>query len=444
MKLRGEFEIALVVRRDGHDRAGAVADEDVVGNPDGDALAVDGVDGVAAGEDARFLLGKIGPVEVAFEGGLLTVIVDGGLLFGRGDAVDEGVFRREDHVGHAEEGVGPRGVDAEHVVAGDFGKAGFRSERFPVGEVLEMGSFRLHPVLGGGFFPHNPEIDFGSFAFADPVALEGLDRLGPVERFELVHQPIGVGGDAEHPLAEGNPLDRMAAPFAFAVDDFFIGEDGAEGRAPVDGGFVLIGEAVLVLITADGGFALSADFGGNRQFGNGSAFAGPFHAVGTGPLVVGVVPGVEELEKNPLGPAVVIGVGGGELAVPVVAEAEHFQLTAESADIFLGRDARMGAGFDGVLFGGKAEGVPAHGVEDVLAAHALVTADDVGRRVAFRVSDVEAVAGGVGEHIKHVQLAGCFRGRLVGSGERGVPVPVGLPLGFDAFGVVTRHGGLRV
>ena len=51
-----EVEVALVVRGDGHDRAGAVPHQDVVGDPDRDPLVVHRVDGLAAGEDAVLLL----------------------------------------------------------------------------------------------------------------------------------------------------------------------------------------------------------------------------------------------------------------------------------------------------------------------------------------------------------------------------------------------------
>ena len=54
--LLGERVVALVVGGHGHDRAGAVLHQHVVGDPDRDRLAVDRVDRVAAGEDAVLLL----------------------------------------------------------------------------------------------------------------------------------------------------------------------------------------------------------------------------------------------------------------------------------------------------------------------------------------------------------------------------------------------------
>ena len=52
-----EGEVTGVVRRYGHDRAGAVAHQYVVGDEDGNFFAADRVDGERAGEDAGLLLG---------------------------------------------------------------------------------------------------------------------------------------------------------------------------------------------------------------------------------------------------------------------------------------------------------------------------------------------------------------------------------------------------
>ena len=59
--LLAEFEVALVVRGDGHDGAGAVAHQDEVADPDGDLLAAVRIDGVVAGEEA-FLFDVAGTV----------------------------------------------------------------------------------------------------------------------------------------------------------------------------------------------------------------------------------------------------------------------------------------------------------------------------------------------------------------------------------------------
>ena len=58
-----ELEVTLVMCRYGHDGARAVAEEHVVGDPHGDSLLVDGVDGVATGEDAGLLAALFHPLQ---------------------------------------------------------------------------------------------------------------------------------------------------------------------------------------------------------------------------------------------------------------------------------------------------------------------------------------------------------------------------------------------
>ena len=98
----------------------------------------------------------------------------------------------------------------------------------------------------------------------------------------------------------------------------------------------------------------------------------------------------------------------------------------------------MLAGFDGVFFGGQAEGVEAHRVDDAAALHAGGAADDVGCGVALGVPDMQPVAAGVGEHIERVELFGAWL-RHPRRGERLVLVPIRLPFGLDCGVVVAGH-----
>ena len=58
--------------------------------------------------------------------------------------------------------------------------------------------------------------------------------------------------------------------------------------------------------------------------------------------------------------------------------------------LLIGPDARMSVVLDGGVFGGQAEGIPAHGMEDVEAAHALYAGDDVADGVIAHVPHVHA------------------------------------------------------
>ena len=150
----------------------------------------------------------------------------------------------------------------------------------------------------------------------------------------------------------------------------------------------------MVVLVAANRLLVLGDLLGNRQLGNRPA-----------PLLVGVVPGVQQDQEDMLGPAEVLHVGGGQFPVPVVAEAEHLELAAEVVDVFLGRLPGGGPRAFRVLFGGQSEGVPAHRVHHARPAHPLVAADNIGGRVPLRMADVEPVAARVGEHVEDVELA---------------------------------------
>ena len=120
-------------------------------------------------------------------------------------------------------------------------------------------------------------------------------------------------------------------------------------------------------------------------------------------LALLVVPGSEQLNKNPLRPTIVVGVAGLHLAAPVKTQTEAVQLLAVALDVDLGRDGGVLAGLNGVLLCGEAKGVKAHRVQHVEALVAFKTADDVTGNVAERVADVQARTRRIGKHIEHVK-----------------------------------------
>ena len=144
-ELLGELPVAGVVGGHGHDGAGAVGCQNVVGDKDGDLLAVDGVDALDALDDnAGLFLVQLGALEVRLAGGLLLIGGDGVGVpdKARVDPLfDEGVLGADDHVGRAEQRVRAGGVDRQGVARGGV------------------------------------EVDLGAVAAADPVALLGLDAV---------------------------------------------------------------------------------------------------------------------------------------------------------------------------------------------------------------------------------------------------------------------------
>jgi hypothetical protein len=194
----------------------------------------------------------------------------------------------------------------------------------------------------------------------------------------------------------------MVAALAASVDDLVVGQHGAERIAPPD-----------------------------RCLGH----------VGEPPL--------RQAREDPLRPAIEVPVARVDLARPVVAEAERLELPPERLGVVLGRDRRVLPHLDRVLLGRQAERVPTHRVQDVVAAHAPVPRDDVGRRVALGVADVEAGPRRVREHVEDVELLlRRVEARLAGVRrlEDLLFVPERLPLRLERRGVVglVGHGRAQI
>ncbi|MPM76784.1 hypothetical protein SDC9_123783 [bioreactor metagenome] len=100
----------------------------------------------------------------------------------------------------------------------------------------------------------------------------------------------------------------------------------------------------------------------------------------------------------------------------------------------------MGTRFDCIVFGREPEGVEAHRVQYVVAIHAEEPAVDVGGRIPFRVSHMQARPGGIGEHIQYVHTLISGYVLILGHCKALVLFPVGLPLGFYFLEGVFAHG----
>lgn len=125
-------------------------------------------------------------------------------------------------------------------------------------------------------------------AAADPVLLLGGNALDVVQTVQAVDQLVGVSGDFEHPLALDLVHHLAAAALAHAVDNFLVCQHTLAAGAPVDVHFLLVGQAMLV-----------------------------------------------QLQEDPLGPLVVLGVSGVDLAIPVKGETQRLELLTEVIHILL-------------------------------------------------------------------------------------------------------------
>ncbi len=234
------------------------------------------------------------------------------------------------------------------------------------------------------------EVDFQAFRAPDPVALHGLDRIRPARQLiQPAEQLVGVIGDAEEPLRDLAALDDGAGAPAAAVDHLLVGQHGLVHRIPVDHRILAIDQALGV-----------------------------------------------ELGEEALLVLVIVGLAGGQLARPVVGEAERLQLALHVRHVGVGPLRRRHIARDRRVLRRQAEGIEAHRLQHILAEHALVTADHVADGVVAHMAHVQR-AGWVRQHAQAVEL---LLARVFDDFEGARALPVVLRRGFDAARFV---GGLH-
>ena len=131
------------------------------------------------------------------------------------------------------------------------------------------------------------EVQPRALAAADPLRLHQPHALRPaIQRVERVQQFLRVVGDLEEPLAELLLLHRRAGAPAAAVDHLLVRQHGAVDRIPVD-------PALLALDQA----------------------------------------GAQEIQEQLLLMAVIFGIAGGELALPLERQAHALQFGAHGGDV---------------------------------------------------------------------------------------------------------------
>ena len=211
---------------------------------------------------------------------------------------------------------------------------------------------------------------------ADPVFLHQAHLVGPaVQRrlliadLHMVQQLLCVVGDGQVVAGDLALFHQRAGAPATAVDHLLVGQHGLVHRVPVHDLGLAVGDALF-----------------------------------------------QHLQEQPLVPLVVIGVTGGDFARPVDGQAHGLHLLFHVRDVVVRPLGRRHLVLQRRVLGGQAEGVPAHGHQDVVALHAQLAR--------------EHVVDGVVAHVAHVQLAR-------GVGQHGAGVVLGLGLVFsDAVGVL--------
>ena len=143
---------------------------------------------------------------------------------------------------------------------------------------------------------------------------------------------------------------------------------------------------------------------------------------------------LKKLQEDPLGPLIILGVGGVYAAVPIEAVAQHLKLAGEVLDVFLGDHGGVNMVFDGEVLRGQTEGIEADGEEDIIALHALFAGDHIQRREGAGMTHMEARRGGVRELDEAVKL---FTGLVAGDGAIGLGFfPIVLPFFLNGRKIV--------
>ena len=145
---------------------------------------------------------------------------------------------------------------------------------------------------------------------------------------------------------------------------------------------------------------------------------------------------LQHAQEEPLRPAVVVGQAGGDLGLPVIAQSETAHLAPHVSNVFERPLARRRVVFEGCIFRRQAKGIPAHGVEHVIALHPHVTSQGVANSIVAHVAHVQ-LARGIGQHLKHVILGPLAALRL-GAIKIRLLIPELLPAHFD-FRRVVAH-----
>src|SRR5205807_2818000 len=162
--------------------------------------------------------------------------------------------------------------------------------------------------------------EFKAFRATNPVALKHLDAFGPVEPFQMVQEFLSIPGQFQKPLLQPASLDERSAALTVPVDNLFGSQHRLVFGAPVDRSGLAFGQAVF-----------------------------------------------EELQEDPLRPAIVAWVGGVDFVRPIEAVADALQLVLSKAlDIARSEYAGVNAALDRKVFTVDAKGVEAYWLENIV------------------------------------------------------------------------------
>ena len=218
-----EVVVTLIVCRYSHDRAGAVAHHDIVGDEDRDLLTGDRVDrGQTLDAYTGLLLHELCTLELRLLRCLVTVVHDGvpvrNLIL---VLIERRMLRSDDHEGDAIEGITTGGIDLELVINGLS---------------CLISELEVHECTG---------------AAADPGHLLLLDGLRIIDIIESLQETVRVLCDAEIPYVLRKLDDIAVADVALAALGILVREHDLAVRAVVDEGLRTEYEMMLIKLLKD-------------------------------------------------------------------------------------------------------------------------------------------------------------------------------------------------
>ena len=208
-------------------------------------------------------------------------------------------------------------------------------------------------------------MDLHAETLADPVPLHGLHPLRPAWQIvEFAQQLVGIGGDAEEIHRDVALLDQGAGAPATSLDYLLVGQNGTVDRIPVHRRHLLVDQSPL-----------------------------------------------EQSSEQPLLPAVVIWRAGRQFTAPIDRQSQALQLPTHVVDVGVGPAGRRHVVGQGGVFRRQSEGIPTHGLQHVVAFHAVIARQHIPYRVVAHVAHVQ-LARRVGEHGQTIVFwpGGVFRG----------------------------------
>ena len=232
----------------------------------------------------------------------------------------------------------------------------------------------------------NSEVHFQTFTTTNPIALHGFNAFRPAfQQVQIFQQFVSVVSDFEEPLFQIFLFNYVVATPAFTIDNLFVSKYGVTSVAPVNCRFFLGSQATFI----------------------------------------------EQLEE-PLSPFIVIFFAGCNFTIPVISQAQSFQLTSHVSNIFKSPVFRSNAMFDSCVFCRHTKRVPAHGMQYVKTFHGAETGKHVTNRIVTYVTHVQ-ITGRIREHFQYIRLGFVFIHFYF---EGFVFVPIFLPFFLNGMGSI--------